>query len=133
MDAKELLALISTPSDAAAVAFGFVVGAPVDYSLLHMSVPLGTVSAYTMATAFFLKKLFDLALEREKVKKARQAPEGKANELLSSLKKGVKLNGLELLAQLGNRHQGLITDKEFEQIVANTAQRLRNLGEDDDF
>lgn len=86
MDAKELLALISTPGDAVAVAFGFVVGAPVDYFLLHMGVPLGTVSAYTMATAFFLKKSFDLASGREKLK-ASAALEGKANKLLSTLEK----------------------------------------------
>jgi len=56
VDAKDLLKLIATPGDAAAVTLGFVVGLPIDYFLLHMGVPSLTVSGYAAATAFGLKK-----------------------------------------------------------------------------
>ena len=120
MDAKELLALISSPADAAIVSFGFIVGAPVDRYLLHMSVPLGTVSAYTVAAAFCLKKVFDLAQERKKKAANERHPKltKVASEVLSELQKRI--------ADVDN---GRISDPDFREKVRAVAFELDKLRE----
>jgi hypothetical protein len=124
---KELLEKIATPGDAAALALGFVLGAPVDYFLLHMGVPVGSVSPYTIASVFFLKKSFDIAyknhLDRKKLKNARPALKAKGKKLLSILEQEKQRYLPEFRRQLEFWEQGVITNEDFEQIIADTAKK----------
>jgi hypothetical protein len=83
MNAEEMLKKIATKGDIAAAGLGFVAGWPVDYVLLHMGVPPGTVSGYCAVGAFSLKKGVESWLDARRKKRAENNQiDAKQRELL---------------------------------------------------
>jgi len=75
MEAKDLLEKIATPGDAAAAGLGFAAGLPIDYFLLGMGVPPGTVSAYSAVAVWSVKKTFESILKARRERREALAAE----------------------------------------------------------
>ncbi|HXM41555.1 MAG TPA: hypothetical protein VN924_09900 [Bryobacteraceae bacterium] len=108
MDAKELLEKIATPGDAAAAGIGFVVGLPIDYFLLHMGVPPGTVSGYTAVAGWSLKKPIDAGLKSRRNRRESLGAEERARNDAKSEEEAKRLTQEERRHQLSEQSENLV-------------------------